>query len=76
MVRILLEEYHNYNYDVILTPIQFLETTKARISHWLYQCIMDLLYCRDRKAEKREKLGDLLGKVVRMTEFMKVGMIE
>ena len=76
MVRILLEEYHNYNYDVILTPIQFLETTKARISHWLYQCIMELFYWSDQTPETREKLGDLLGKVVRMTEFIKVGIIE
>ncbi|CAG8451070.1 6782_t:CDS:10 [Paraglomus brasilianum] len=47
------------------------ETTKARISHWLYQCIMELLYWSDQTPETQEKLGDLLGKVVRMTEFMK-----
>ena len=73
MVRILFGEY--LNYDVILTPIQFVETTKARISHWLYQCLMDLLYWNDQTPETREKLGDLLSKVVRMTEFMKVGSI-
>jgi len=36
----------------------------------------ELFYWSDQTPETREKLGDLLGKVVRMTEFMKVGIIE
>ncbi|RUP50559.1 Mis6-domain-containing protein [Jimgerdemannia flammicorona] len=47
------------------------ETVIARISHWLGQCIMDVVFWRDQTAENRTIFGELLEKVVRLTEFTK-----
>ncbi|GBB86979.1 hypothetical protein RclHR1_13430003 [Rhizophagus clarus] len=45
--------------------------TIARISYWLEQCLMDLVYWNDNTAETKARLNSLLIKLVALTEFMK-----
>lgn len=49
-----------------------LEVTIARISYWLEQCLMDLVYWNDNTAETKARFNGLLLKLVALTEFMKV----
>ena len=48
------------------------EVIIARISYWLEQCLMDLMYWNDNTVETKAQLNSLLIKLVALTEFMKV----
>ncbi|CAI2174606.1 2651_t:CDS:10 [Funneliformis geosporum] len=43
----------------------------ARISYWLEQCLMDLVYWNDNTVEIKALFNSLLTKIVALTEFMK-----
>ncbi|CAB4481766.1 unnamed protein product [Rhizophagus irregularis] len=47
------------------------KVTIARISYWLEQCLMELVYWNDNTAETKARLNSLLMKLVALTEFMK-----
>ncbi|RGB31764.1 Mis6-domain-containing protein [Rhizophagus diaphanus] len=47
------------------------KVTIARISYWLEQCLMELVYWNDNTAETKARLNSLLIKLVALTEFMK-----
>ncbi|CAG8462026.1 4858_t:CDS:10 [Funneliformis mosseae] len=47
------------------------KVTIARISYWLEQCLMELVYWNDNTVETKALFNSLLTKIVALTEFMK-----